>query len=41
MKEQRIETRKGVKSRLLEGGDGAPLVYFHGVGGLFEDEPLL
>ena len=41
MKERRIETRRGVKSRLLEAGDGAPLVYFHGVGGLYEDEPLL
>ncbi len=40
MKERRIETRKGVKSRLLEGGDGAPLVYLHGVGGLYRDEPL-
>lgn len=41
MKERSIETRRGIKSRLLETGSGAPLVYFHGAGGLFDDEPLL
>lgn len=41
MKERTIETRKGIKSRLLETGSGHPLVYFHGAGGLYEDEPLL
>ncbi len=39
--ERTLETRRGIKSRLLEGGAGAPLVYFHGAGGLYEDEPLL
>ena len=41
MNERQIETRRGIKSRLLEAGSGAPLVYLHGVGGLFEEEPLL
>ncbi len=41
MNERQIETRRGIKSRLLEAGSGAPVVYFHGVGGLFEEEPLL
>lgn len=41
MNERSIETRRGIKSRVLEAGQGAPLVYFHGAGGLYEDEPLL
>ncbi len=41
MRARSIETRKGIKSRLLEAGRGSPLVYLHGAGGLFEDEPLL
>jgi pimeloyl-ACP methyl ester carboxylesterase len=41
MKEREIETRRGIKSRLLETGTGPPLVYFHGTGGLYDDEPLL
>ena len=41
MNERTIETRKGIKSRLLETGEGPPLVYLHGAGGLYEDEPLL
>lgn len=41
MNERTIETRKGIKSRLLEAGEGPPLVYLHGVGGLYEQEPLL
>jgi pimeloyl-ACP methyl ester carboxylesterase len=41
MNESTIETRRGIRSRLLSTGGGAPLVYFHGVGGLYEDEPLL
>ncbi len=41
MNERTIETRKGIKSRLLEAGEGPPLVYLHGAGGLYEQEPLL
>ena len=41
MRERRIETKRGLKSRVLEAGQGAPLVFFHGAGGLFKEEPLL
>ncbi|MFI5316358.1 MAG: alpha/beta fold hydrolase [Myxococcota bacterium] len=41
MRELRIETKRGLKSRVLEAGQGAPVVFFHGAGGLFKDEPLL
>lgn len=41
MNERKIETRRGIASRLLETGSGAPIVYFHGAGGLAEEEPLL
>ena len=41
MKERRIETSKGIKSRVLEGGEGAPLVWLHGAAGLIEPEPVL
>jgi pimeloyl-ACP methyl ester carboxylesterase len=43
MKERRIETRRGVETRLLEFGDarGRPLLYFHCAGGLLPEEPLL
>ena len=41
MRERSIETRRGIKSRVLEAGEGAPLVYLHGTGGLYDDEPLL
>jgi pimeloyl-ACP methyl ester carboxylesterase len=41
MQERKIETRRGLKCRVLEAGQGAPLVFFHGAGGLFRDEPLL
>ena len=41
MQERRIETKRGLKSRVLEAGQGAPLVFFHGAGGLFKEEPLL
>jgi pimeloyl-ACP methyl ester carboxylesterase len=41
MQERRIETRRGLKSRVLEAGQGAPVVFFHGAGGLFKEEPLL
>ena len=36
-----IETRRGVKVRVLEAGSGAPLVFMHGAGGLFADNPFL
>ncbi len=39
--ERRIETRRGLKSRVLEAGQGAPVVFFHGAGGLLKEEPLL
>lgn len=41
LQERTLETRRGIKSRLLVGGEGAPLVWFHGAGGLYEPEPLL
>lgn len=36
-----LETRPGVKVRLFEAGSGAPLVFFHGAGGLFGQDPFL
>jgi pimeloyl-ACP methyl ester carboxylesterase len=41
MKWQVVETRKGTRCRVLEGGSGAPLVFFHGAGGLLGDNPFL
>ena len=41
MKWRTIETKKGTRCRVLEGGSGAPLVYFHGAGGLLKDNPFL
>ncbi len=41
MKERFIETRRGIRSRVREFGSGAPIVFFHGAGGLFDEEPLL
>ena len=41
MKSRTIETKKGTRCRVLEGGSGAPLVYFHGAGGLLADNPFL
>jgi pimeloyl-ACP methyl ester carboxylesterase len=41
MNERRIETKRGIKCRVLEAGQGAPVVFFHGAGGLLGDEPVL
>jgi len=41
MNSRTIVTRKGIQSELREAGDGAPLVYLHGAGGLLAQEPLL
>jgi len=41
MKYQRVDTRKGTRCRVLEGGSGAPVVFFHGAGGLLGDNPFL
>ena len=36
-----IETKRGAKVRVLEAGSGDPLVFMHGAGGLFADNPFL
>jgi pimeloyl-ACP methyl ester carboxylesterase len=36
-----LETRKGLACRVRVVGDGPPLVFFHGAGGLQPEEPLL
>jgi pimeloyl-ACP methyl ester carboxylesterase len=41
MKWQVVQTKKGTRCRVLEGGSGAPAVYFHGAGGLLRDNPFL
>jgi pimeloyl-ACP methyl ester carboxylesterase len=41
LKYQTIDTRKGTRCRVLEGGSGAPVVFFHGAGGLLADNPFL
>ena len=41
MKGRSVETKKGTRCRVLEGGSGAPVVFFHGAGGLLADNPFL
>ncbi len=41
MKSRMIETKRGAKVRVFEAGKGTPLVFFHGAGGLFADNPFL
>src|SRR4029453_5742716 len=41
MKARAVETRRGLRGRVFEAGSGAPLVFFHGAGGLLRDNPFL
>jgi pimeloyl-ACP methyl ester carboxylesterase len=41
MKTRTIETKRGARCRVLEGGSGHPLVFFHSAGGLLVDNPFL
>ncbi len=41
MKWRMLDTKKGIRCRVLEGGSGAPVVFFHGAGGLLADNPFL
>jgi pimeloyl-ACP methyl ester carboxylesterase len=41
MKTRMVETGRGARCRVLEGGSGAPVVFLHGVGGLFRENPFL
>jgi pimeloyl-ACP methyl ester carboxylesterase len=41
MNVRKIETKRGVNVRVFEAGSGAPLVFMHGAGGLFADNPFL
>lgn len=41
MKSHKIETKRGVRVRVFEAGRGAPLVFLHGAGGLFAENPFL
>jgi pimeloyl-ACP methyl ester carboxylesterase len=41
MEQRTFETRKGIQGTVFEGGEGAPLLYLHGAGGILPKEPLL
>ena len=41
MKWRTIDTKKGIRCRVFEGGSGTPLVYFHGAGGLLKENPFV
>ena len=41
MKARVVETARGARCRVLEDGHGAPVVFFHGAGGLLADNPFL
>lgn len=41
MNVRKVETRRGVHVRVFEAGSGAPLVFMHGAGGLFAENPFL
>jgi len=41
MKWRTVDTRRGTRCRVLEGGAGAPVVFFHSAGGLLADNPFL
>ena len=41
MKRRELTTRRGISLEVLEAGEGASLLYLHGIAGLLDDEPLI